>query len=382
MAQEPETGQPGTPARLVISDDDLADTSVDDRVNELQRAAAPQLVQSVGTPTTASTTSGAWWRKTAVTLAIAGTVGGFVGFVLSELLTSPDGEATASANAGLDIAIWVALFAIGLGAVMAAWEGIEIQSGEKIKQALVQTLPAVVAGGAVAGFLAQTAIFEPITESAFRRAMESGSLEEAEAIYLSAVRFARALGFMLVGAAMGAALGAGARSGKKALNGAMGGAVGGFIGGFVFDWVGMTIGAETGAVSRAVVMILTGLIVGVAIGLIENARKDHWLEIVSGGMAGKQFILYHDETIIGSDASCGITLIKDPHISPRQALLKQNGQGATVQSLDQSRPVLVNGTPATSRQLVDGDLVQLGQTVVRYGQRDQATPTLAYPTSA
>lgn len=380
MTEGTQTGQPER-SRLVISDEDLASTSVEDRVNELKRAAAPPLVQSVGTPTTVSPTAGSWWRKTAVTLAIAGTVGGFVGFVLSELLTSPDAESTASGNVGLDTAIWVALFAIGLGAVMAAWEGIEIQSGEKVKQALIKTLPAIVAGGAVAGFLAQTAVYEPILDSAYDRALDAGSIDEAWDIMMSAVRFGRALGFMLVGAAMGAALGAGARSSKKALNGAMGGAIGGFIGGFIFDWIGETLGAETGAVSRAVVMILTGLIIGAAIGLIENARKDHWLEIVSGGMAGKQFILYHDETVIGSDASCGITLIKDPQISPRQALLKQNGQGATLQSLDQARPVLINGAPATNRQLVDGDLIQAGQTVVRYGQRDQATPTLAYPSA-
>ena len=109
-------------------------------------------------------------------------------------------------------------------------------------------------------------------------------------------------------------------------------------------------------------------------GLVETARREHWLEIVSGGMAGKQFILYHQQTVIGSGADCHVTLIKDPAISPQQLQLTQGAAGLTARSLDPQRPAQVNGSAILEHTLADADLLQVGSTVLRYRSKTAAAP--------
>ena len=61
-------------------------------------------------------------------------------------------------------------------------------------------------------------------------------------------------------------------------------------------------GASASTTSARITGIaITGLAIGLGIGLVEVARRQHWLEIMTGGMAGKQFILYSSRTTIGAE---------------------------------------------------------------------------------
>lgn len=321
-------------SKLVISEDDLAQPHIDERVQALEAAATPQTVRQVGAPPAGGTSR---VSSNIGALALAGLLGGILGWILSEVPTRPDSETGPLAdNLGASAALFFALFALGLAAVLSAWDGLEARSPQKVGAARGRALPLAGIGGAISGYFAQVAVFEPILESAFERAT-------SEADMLTAYHLARGFGFGLAGFVIGAALGAASGTGKRAVNGAVGGAVGGFVGGFAFDYIGQA--TNSGAPSRAVAFALTGVLVGLAISLVEHARKEHWLEIVSGGMAGKQFILYHDRTVVGSAPGCAVTLIKDPKIAPEHVALTQSQQGLRMTALDPSRPALVNGQP-------------------------------------
>ncbi|CAN5816569.1 hypothetical protein BH23ACT8_BH23ACT8_24880 [soil metagenome] len=366
--------------RLVISLDDLATPSVEARVAELRAAAVPQTVRTVGSPTDAGARR--WWRGGIASSAASGLLGGVAGWVISEVLTRPDSPGGPFADdPGLATALFLALFATGLATVMAGWEGIQLRSVRKAMPALARAVPLALIVGAFVGYLVQVVIYEPIIESALRRALAEQSAAASDAVLMNGVRIGRAIGFMVAGSALGLALGAASRSGKRAVNGLLGGAVGGFVGGFMFDAIGTALSADSGTVSRFVALVLTGALAGLAIGLVETARRDHWIEIVSGGMAGKQFILYRDQTTVGSDVSCDVTLIKDPSIAPIHATLVAAGPHLALRAAS-GAAVTVNGTAVTERQLQDHDLVQVGQTVLRYGARAHATPKLVAPPTA
>lgn len=352
------------PNKLVISEDDLAAPEIDERVEALKAAATPQMVRQVGSaPSSTSSAS-----SNVARLALAGLFGGALGWLVSEIIARPDApDALFAENFAAGTAAFTALYATGLSAVLSGWEGVEARSWPKASTALGKALPAAVIGGAASGWIAQIAIFEPILDAAYESATTDVDV-------LNAFHLARGLSFMFMGIIVGAALGLASGAGKRAVNGAIGGAVGGFVGGFAFDYVGTA--TDSGGLSRAVALGLTGTLIGLAIGLVENARKEHWLEIVSGGMAGKQFILYNDRTVIGSSPACSVTLIKDPQIAPEHVTLMSSAQGLRMSAMDPSRPTLVNGQPQQQAVLTDGDLVQVGSSVVRYRQKAQATPTL------
>ena len=103
--------------------------------------------------------------------------------------------------------------------------------------------------------------------------------------------------------------------------------------------------------------------------LLEQAARTHWIEIVEGGMAGKQFILYKNEITIGSSSDSDITLIKDSAIVPRHARLRIQGNRSTAESLNPGNPILINGVVHTSSPLVDGTLITLGQTQIRFREK-------------
>src|SRR5207248_11537129 len=107
---------------------------------------------------------------------------------------------------------------------------------------------------------------------------------------------------------------------------------------------------------------------GIAMGIAEQVRNEHWLDVVSGGMAGKQFILDHDATPIGSGPNCNITLVKDASISAHHVTLRRIGDALVAEAMVPAT-VTVNGVPSFQHTLRDGDVVQIGSTVVRYCQK-------------
>ena len=370
--QPPQVPEPD-PApgnRIEITAEELASPEVDERVRQLHEAAAPALIRAVGTPQAAS--PGAWWRGSVASTALAGLIGGGVGFAFAEVIMGGDGtDRFFVDDPNMSTAMWVTIFAIGLAALLTGWEGIESRNGQKVLQAWKTSIPVTAIGGFVGGIIAQL-LYSRFFDRALERAFAARTESEAFAIMESALRVPRALAFLVAGAVVGIALGVASSSKQRAINGAIGGAIGGFTGGLLFGFIN-----ASGSVARAVALSVTGVAVGAAIGLVEQVRKEVWLEIVNGGMAGKQFILYHDATTIGSAPGCHVTLIKDPHIAAHHASIVRGPGGAEIHAGDPSAVVLVNGQPVQRAPVASGDQVQIGTTLLRLGLREQAMPTVA-----
>jgi hypothetical protein len=368
--------------RLVVTSEELRASDVEARVQQMRAATAPQVVRAVGEAPSQVRT-----RSVALVMLFAGLVGGLLGWGASELISQQwKVEQSLSVDNLLDCEAttieefqdclyqpWYGLgpvagsvafltpFAVVLGMLLIGWEGIQSRSGAKFWRTAGRALPMLVGAGALGAWLA--------SEVFMSMADDVTSKDE--------LHLPRAIAWAIAACAIGLAVGAASRSGQRALNGAIGGAVGGFVGGFVFDYIELS--DTSGIPSRIVGLTLTGACVGLAIGLVEHARREHWLEIVSGGMAGKQFILYRDVTTIGSSPTCDITLIKDPGIGAQHATLQTSGGVAELRSFGPSLTVQVNGTPTAQSRLSEGDLLQMGTTILRYRNKAEATPTLAAP---
>ena len=188
----------------------------------------------------------------------------------------------------------------------------------------------------------------------------------------------RAMAWALTCLGVGITLGAAYRSIQKLLNGLLGGAVGGAVGGGIFNMVYVAAGSsDTGVASRLVGFLVFGAVVGAAIGLADAVRKNLWLQIATGGMAGKQFIVYQQNAVLGSSSSADITLIKDPEIAGMHVRLNQKSGGTTFEVLDGASDVLLNGEAARSGKLSDGVLLQVGGTVLQFGEKNVEMPTIA-----
>lgn len=367
----PPAGRPPAGTRIEITAEQLQSPEVEQRVRSLREAATPPLVRSVGTPVPEN--SGAWWRRGVASRALAGLLGGVLGWIPAEIIMRPDSlNAPLIDDPAAGTAVWLTLYAVGLAALLTGWDGIEGRSVPKMLDSWKLGIPVTMGAAFIGGFLAQK-LYEPLVERAFERAfLQARSEAEFIDMMVAATRVPRGLGFLVAGAAVGIALGVASRAKQQVINGAIGGAVGGFVGGMLFGFI-----TVSGGVARAVALTVTGVAVGAAIGLVEQARKEVWLEIVNGGMAGKQFILYQDETSIGTAPGCHVTLIKDPHIAAHHASITRGPAGPEVRSIDHRATVLVNGQAVERSPLTDGDQLQVGATLLRIGLREQVMPTIA-----
>src|SRR5207302_3036392 len=124
----------------------------------------------------------------------------------------------------------------------------------------------------------------------------------------------------------------------------------------------------SGGVARLLGLVVVGIAIGAAIGLVEIARRQAWLRVIAGGMSGKEFIVYHQQTNVGSSPKCEITLIKDPGIQPVHFAISEQGNRRLLSSY-QGAQTLINGTPVTQHWLRDGDTIQVGSSALQYGER-------------
>ena len=118
-------------------------------------------------------------------------------------------------------------------------------------------------------------------------------------------------------------------------------------------------------------MALKELFIGLFVGLIEGWTKTAWLLMKQGPLAGKQFILHRDSTVVGSAPRCGIYLFKDPAIEPRHAIIHNRGGRFEIEDCDTPAGILVNDRRVTGRAWLDsGDRIVLGQTVLEFCLRE------------
>jgi hypothetical protein len=248
----------------------------------------------------------------------------------------------------------IALMCVGFGIA----ESIVERSGKKavIRGALSLAL------GIVLGF-----VFYFIANIIFSIGLSMCASLGVQTIRNPAFWITRGIAWMVFGAAGGIVYGIVGQSAKKGKYGVLGGIIGAGIGGTLFDPIVILTGGA--APSRAVGFALVGLATGLGMGIVESALKDRWLYVTSGPLAGKQFILYKAQTIIGSEQKSDIYLFKDSTILPQHALIEITGARVLLRA---GGSVYVAGNPVQSRVLQDGDLLQIGRYAFRYKEKSRS----------
>lgn len=182
----------------------------------------------------------------------------------------------------------------------------------------------------------------------------------------------RAMAWSIASLPAGLGQGIAIREGKVIVNGLIGAVLGGLLGGILFDPISMVLVTADGEAtySRAVGFSTIGLFVGLFIGLVEGWTKTAWLLMKKGPLAGKQFILYKDQTTLGSTPKAEIYLFKDDAIEPRHAVITNRGGRFEIEDLGTPDGTYVNGVAIKRHILQKGDQIVLGKTVLEFTLRD------------
>lgn len=340
--------------RFKLTDSDFVDPSTSRVVDQLKAAQSIPLVRNVGEVRKSND-----GYLTLLWTALGGLSGGVLVWILWNIIPTPD-DVTAN---NLQASVFLAL---GLVFVIVAVDSGRTRSWAKVGRAYLIAVPVALVTALLFGGLAN-AFYGGWTESLFDDLLSSGFDPSTDAFweqFYSRNNLGRGIAWAIIGIAAGLSVGVTSLSVKRTLVTSAGGLAGGFLGGFLFDF--FTGEGEAQIVGLAV----TGLVVGLAIGLMEQATKTSWLEIVQGGMAGKQFILYKPQITVGSSPAADVTLIKDPAIPPIAATLSRRGPVVTITSGDSLRPVVVDDAAIVSTTLREGALISVGTTVVRYRERN------------
>jgi FHA domain len=192
----------------------------------------------------------------------------------------------------------------------------------------------------------------------------------ANTIAQMALLLARGLAWAPMGIVVGLAPALHMRSKRLAFNGLVGGLVGAFLGGLLFNPICQIFKADEAWLSRCCGFTLIGLGAGMLIGLVENLAKSAWIHVQAGALAGKQFVLYKNPTVLGSSPKCEIFLFKDEDIEPKHAAIHQYGNRYEIEDLDSPAGTFVNGRKITRQPLKNGDRIYLGETVLDFSEKE------------
>ncbi len=171
--------------------------------------------------------------------------------------------------------------------------------------------------------------------------------------------FARSLGWGVLGGFVAISPGIILKSWKKFGLGVAGGVIGGMIGGLLFDPICYVFNSVIFA--RFVNIVALGIGVAIATVWLENVAKQGWLKVASGLIAGKQFILYRNPTIIGSSPKSEIYLFKDPQVAPKHAAINNRDGDFLITSIENST-IYVNERQVIQEKLKSGDQIRIGNT--------------------
>ncbi len=163
---------------------------------------------------------------------------------------------------------------------------------------------------------------------------------------------------------------------KKVLNGIMGGAVGGFIGGVPYSFL-IAIG-PLGRSSLLISLVLLGLCIGLMIGLAQVFLKEAWIKVEYGFRAGREVLLSKEVTTIGRAEACDIGLFRDPNIEKTHARITVQNNRYVLSDENTPTGTFLNETKITKPALLkNGDLIQVGNCQLRFGEREKENPSRA-----
>jgi MFS family permease len=301
-------------------------------------------------------------------LGICSALGGLAGWAILEPFFSDDPLNENKVAAILMFPVVAGFIGLFLGAA----EGIMCRNYGRAVLSGVVGLAVGFLGGLIA-LIPTGLVFLMMTSVAL--SLQDGPLGEGgmpTGMALLVLIMARGAAWSLASIPAGLGQGFALREKKVIINGLVGAVLGGLAGGLLFDPISLVLTTADGeaAYSRAVGFAVIGLGVGFFVGLVEGWTKTAWLIMQKGPLAGKQFVLFKDKTILGSSPKAEIYLFKDEAIEPTHAIIYNRGGRFEIE--DQGTPdgTYVNGIPVKSRLLTAGDQIVLGKTVLEFSVKD------------
>ena len=345
----------GPKIRITLEDTESA--RVSKVVEHLQNAKEVPLVREIGDANNKNNDG----VLTILSLLAAGLLGGFFTWVAWQVLPDADDTFTSNMQASFTLTLTIAT-------VLILADGAMSRSAAKLGKSAAIAIPTAIVLALLLGLVANwiySTLVEASLDDLYRLGLSDFELLEA---FYARNHLNRGLAWSFLGLAAGLSIGIASLAIKRVLVTGAGGFIGGFAGGFTFDFIP---GDE--ALAQITGLVITGAAVGLSVSLLEQVTKSSWLEIVRGGMAGKQFILYQSQITLGSSPSANITLIKDPAISPIAATIKRVGNSVKIIAADSTKPISVDGATSFERQLSDGSSIILGSTELRFREKSQKT---------
>ena len=332
-------------SKISVSLDEVNSSSVDAELHRTdvaermaQHQAMVQQTQSKSAP--ASNRQGLNFRSAVVYMTIFGLVGAIIAWGLGEIVCKND-----------NLLCWL-LWSISVSSIISS----TLSSAEAFMSKNMNLAVKNIVLGALFGALGGIVML--ICVGWVYSVLGGGQVEQ-----LTQQMLARGIAWGLLGGFIAMAPGIIMKSRKKFMLGVAGGVIGGCLGGLLFDPVCAIFGSAVPA--RFVNLISLSVGTAVAIVLLENIAKQGWLKVVSGLIAGKQFILYRNPTVIGSSPKSEIYLFKDPSIAGRHAAINKHGSDFLITSIENA-PVFVNGQPIHQEKLNTGDRIQIGNTIFTF----------------
>jgi hypothetical protein len=189
---------------------------------------------------------------------------------------------------------------------------------------------------------------------------------------------ARGLGWMFLGAAVGVSEGVAARSVGKLSYGTLGGTLGGFVGGSFFGlcYLETVTGAAGDSVWKyvwaALGLIILGACIGALSALVQGVLQPALVRVVRGWQEGREYPLLKANTWLGRDEHADVALFRDMKVEKKHALIQREDNNRFVLVNNDAPPewTRVNDEPVPhTRDLHDGDRIQLGNIVLRFHLR-------------
>jgi Inner membrane component of T3SS, cytoplasmic domain len=255
-----------------------------------------------------------------------------------------------------------------VGLFLGAAEGIMCRNLRRAAICAAVGLGIGFAGGLLADFVAEIifAIMVMIAVSVSKKPLEDGEIPSGLSFLV--LMMGRGAAWAVAAIPAGIGQGIALREWKVVLNGLLGGVLGGLLGGMAFDPISKVFIAADGQAwpSRAVGFTLIGLMVGLFVGIVEQWTKSAWVLMKAGPLAGKQFVIFRNPTVLGSAPKADIYLFKDEAIEPRHAMIHDRGGRFEIEDMDTGDGTYVNGIPIKKQILKSGDQIVLGKTVLEF----------------
>ncbi len=265
--------------------------------------------------------------------ALAGALGGAIGWAPGELLAWPHFEIAFMRY------VMTALYFIVISATIGACLGlIDRRPGQTLKRMKSGAILGAI-GGAIGSILGEWA-FEVLRAGGY-------------------ALVGRAAGWAIVGAFIGFSQGAVTKDPVREWRGALGGLIGGYLGGGFFEIIGWIF--PTGVLSRLIATVLLGAFIGAFIVIIERMLAQAWLYGLTSRYEGREYIISKNPTTIGKDELSDIGLFGDPEVSPKHAIIAIESKKYWLQDAGSDKGTFVNGQRLINRhQLVNGDKLRFG----------------------